>query len=311
MAWSPPTDDDIKPGDVVKASFHRRIRDLSEALANQDPGAPSITWSAMGVGGTQADGVLNDATTFSTSGWYEGSSLTLTGAKTIGTSTVIQVRGAADCSGQTLTVNNRSASAGDNYLYKYMNFEAAQDGTEDTGSPGDYGGAAGAWGSGDSQGSGSVRGIGRGSDNYINLLQNGNLAPGVPQVGGNSDGSGPSFGGGALLIAVDGNLDLSGCTITANATGGGSTGGGGGGSIYVLCRGACDVTGASFSANGGAGGGSSGGGGGLVYIVAETLTGTATISVTGSGNADDGLGLQTALTGARITMAMRLLNIGL
>ena len=305
MTWNPPSDAVLAEGKVIKASTHRQIRDLTEALANQDDGAPSITWAAMGIGGTMADGVLNDATDFSTSGWYEGSSLTLTGPKTIGTTSVIQVRGAVDISGQTLTVNNRGATAGDNYLFQFMGFESAADGVND----GDDAGGAGAWGSGSGPGD---QGIGRGNDNYIGLLNNGSLNPGKPQVGGN--GSNPSGtngrGGGALVIAVDGDADLSSATINANGSGSGRAGGGGG-SVYILVRGNADITGLTVNAQGADGTGNENGGGGLVYIIAETLTGTATINVAAVGGAQAGLGIQQEKTGAQITMAMRLLNIGL
>lgn len=47
MAWNPPTDLELAVTKPVKASNHRRIRDLVTALANADSGAPQIVPEAL------------------------------------------------------------------------------------------------------------------------------------------------------------------------------------------------------------------------------------------------------------------------
>lgn len=287
-AYTVITDADINPDKPIKSATGYALRDNPLAIAEGDASAPSINPAALLIGGKGGDGVLNNAAAFSAIGYYEFSSMAQTAARSLPLCSIIRIAGNASLSA-VMTVANRTNTPAATDLSEQDQCEAlgAVLGVSGTGS-GDGGGSIGASGFGTSRGKpwGSV------------------FRPWVsrrPFIGGSGKYvSGGGGGGGSVIIVVEGNLDMTGGTITADGQAGtfGNSPGGGGGSIIIICTGS--ITNGTFNARGAICNNNTvwGGGGGYVALVAASFIGTQTINVNGvtSGGATSGNGYSESVT---------------
>lgn len=288
---------DIDPTDYVTGTSigfetFRALITNPIAMGQGADDAPRISRRAIAPGGAEIDGAFIDGTSAPTGpGFYEYESLVLTAAKTFPFISMLRVAGDSSLA-NTLTIsavtaaNRRTAAA-----FSAINGE---DGITYGNSPG--GGAhAGAGGSGTTASGGSAIGLSGTKRSWLNLV------PSLGGTGGVSAANSPTagLGGGCLILIVQGDLDLTGGTITADGTnasedGVAGAGGGAGGCIIVICTGT--LTGGTFNARGGAGDGDSGyrgggGGGGRVHLIASAFAGTQTINIgggSGPGSATNG-----------------------
>jgi hypothetical protein len=273
------------------------MRALAEnpiAIAEGASGAPRLQTGIIAVGGSIADGVFDNTFAPSKPGYYDVSGGTRSSSLSLPRYSFVRVRGDLVLS-STLTVDQVSPSES-TILERIFNCWRGIPG-EDGDSEGAGGG--GGWGNGGNGDAGGSPAIGGGGFNPGNLS---NAWPAyirrafIGGIGGRPS-SPPANGGGALILMIDGDLDMSGGgIIEADGAAGSDSnantgGGGGGGSIIVVCSGT--VTDGNFRARGGPGGvaahgSSGGGGGGHVVVVADTFAGVQTYTVTGGGHTNSG-----------------------
>ena len=271
-------DADINPDMPLKSSTAYALRNNPLAIAEGDASAPSINPAALFIGGKGGDGIWNDAASFTTSGFYEFSSMARTTAMNLPSCTMIRIAGNATLSA-ALTVlpvwsDNR------------RRFEASMRAT----SAGDGGtsGGGGTHGDGNGGSSGLKVGLTYRWWNCLPLLLGG---------GSFSGGGSAAPGGGATIILVEGNFNRTGGTITADG-GTGTAAEGGGGMVLVICTGT--ITGGTFRARGSGGAG----GGGIAATIAAGYAGTQAYNVSGW---EAGYSEKTTLTRDQIrTMLQRL-----
>lgn len=253
------------------------------AIAEGATGAPRINRRAITPGGSEIDGVIDNASVMPTlPGFYEWDSLTLTTPKTLPCATIIRIDSNVVLS-TTLTVSAVDAAnrAALETYFRAVSGTAGVAGGNNTGTGG--GGSVGAGGAGTHTAGGAGKAIAGLRRTWLNFL---------PILGGNGGtANGVTVnGGGSIILMINGNLDMSGGGVI-NAKGadgfdGGTVGpgGGGGGSIIVVCNGT--ITGGTFNADGGGGGDSNterggGGGGGYVALIAAAFAGVQTKTAAG------------------------------
>lgn len=295
----------IDPESPITESLMKALRDNMLSIIQGGAGAPRMGPGLLSLGGTGVDGALNNATSFSGPGYYDFSSITRSNPLALPYFSFIRVNGDCTISG-TLTVDGVdsalqyiAANAYDGYVGPNGGdggsiFNRGQGG----------GGSIGAGGNGWSQsgtGDGGIGGVGldlsTASRPWINAIRK-------PIFGGHTirnTGAGTQYkGGGAVILMVDGNLNMTGGTIQANGVNGENLGAGagnssnvagsGGGTVIVVCS--KTLTGGTFKANGGNGGtanpsGSSndyaggGGGGGMVVVLANAFSGSQVVQASG------------------------------
>ncbi len=296
-------DSEIDPESPITTSLMFRLRDNLLAVIQADPSAPTISPSAFDPGGSAIDGALTDASTLTKPGFYDALSLVITNPVTWPWATIMRVNGNATIDDVLTMDYYDSAPVSRKLLEALLGCEAAQGaGNGGGGTHGDGGGASGA------------NGIGLGLGNLSRPWALRRPAVGAPATGGTA------YGGGCLIILVDGNLLMTSGTIKAN--GGHNSGafvnhdGGGGGCIIVVCTGT--ITNGTYEAKGGDGGGgfaNQGGGGGTVILVATAFAGSRTLTVDGGsgvggfGGVDGAVGYaeEVTLTKAQILALCNLL----
>lgn len=285
-------DADINPDKPIKSATAYALRDNLIAISEGDSTAPSINPAALLIGGKGIDGVLNNAAAFSAIGYYEFSSMAQTAARALPICSIIRIAGNASLSA-VMTVTNRTNSPASTNLSEQDQAEAlsaifgvtaASDGGGSVGAGGVsvlVGGASGARG----------KPLGSVSRPWVSRR---------PFLGGCGEYvSGGGGGGGSVIIIVEGNLDMTGGTITADGQVGavGNSNGGGGGSVIVICTGT--LTNGTFNARGAAGSGAGApGGGGYVSLIASVFSGTQTKNIggTSSGGYTSGNGYSQSVT---------------
>lgn len=289
--YIPILNSEIDPESPVTESLTQRFRDNPIAIAEGDSAAPRINPAAISIGGKGADGVLNNSTTISLSGFldFAGGAVRST-ALTLPLCTIIRINGNFTLSG-VISVAKRSLTDATNIadaqrLVDLLDVKVAPD-AENNGANTGFGG--GCFGAGNPYANGAFGNPALVAKWWIQrrlfLGGNGGLRSGG--AGGREWGP----GGGAVMLIVEGDLDATGGEINANGLdtdnlgpGGNNPGGGGGGSVIVICTGT--ITNGTFKAKGGisnVGGNGLGGagGGGLVQLIASAFLGTQTIDVSG------------------------------
>lgn len=310
--YIPILNSEIDPESPVTESLAQRWRDNPIAIAEGDSAAPRINPGAISVGGKGADGVFDNSTTITGGpGFYEFTTIARSANIVLPVCTIMRIAGNSVWSG-VVTVPHLSdglptASGSQGINEEKDKCEAlgaifGVDATANSVGGGSYG-ADGTW-AGDA-GFGS-----RGRKIDVNRYWS-TRKPLIGGRGGSYSGAAFKGGGGALVLLVEGDLDLSSCTISADGqTGDASNGGGsGGGSIIVIATGT--IKNGTFSARGGAGGGSgNGGGGGVIQLICSGFLGSQTISVAGGagGSAgESGFALSSTVTADQIrTILQRL-----
>lgn len=289
--YIPILNSEIDPESPVTESLAQRFRDNPIAIAEGDSAAPRINPAAISIGGKGSDGVLNNSTTISLSGFldFEGGAVRST-ALTLPLCTIIRINGNFTLSGG-VSVAKRSLTDATNIadalrLSDLLDVKIGAEGGDDGGTTG-FGGNSFGLG-GDSFGSAfsSPASIAKWwIQRRLFIGGNGGLRSGG--AGGREWGP----GGGAVMLIVEGDLDATGGEINANGLdtdnlgpGGNDPGGGAGGSVIVICTGT--IKNGTFKAKGGisnVGGNGLGGagGGGLVQLIASAFLGTQTIDVAG------------------------------
>ena len=288
--YIPILNSEIDPESPVTESLAQRFRDNPIAIAEGDSAAPRINPAAISIGGKGADGVLNNSTTISLSGFldFEGGAVRST-ALTLPLCTIIRINGKFTLSG-VISVAKRSLTYETNIsdlasLKQFMDVQSGIDGGNDGAYTG-FGGSCFGSGGNSATDLASPSGIAKWwIQRRLWLGGNGGLASGG--AGGREWG----VGGGATMIIVEGDMDATGGEINANGldtddlgAGPNNPGGGAGGSVIVICTGT--IKNGTFKAKGGisnVGGNGLGGagGGGLVQLIASAFLGTQTIDVAG------------------------------
>lgn len=289
-------DSDIDPESPINYSLLARLRDNILSVIGGGSGAPAMRPSLLGLYGSSADGVLLNSWAPTNPGFYDFESdepSILSSGRTLPWFTFLRVSGDLNISAaQTADATPTSPE-----MLALLGVMAGEDGVSGTGVGNGGGGANhGAGGDGSNAGAGTDGAGGSGRD-YSTLYRwwlSKNLGSGG--AGGDSGvpGTGLSAGGGVIVLMVEGDLDLTGGTLSVPGTAGqlvtsggdvGASGGGAAGTIIVICTGT--LTGGTFLAVGGAGGndsaggGGGGGGGGAVALIASAFAGSQTITVTG------------------------------
>jgi hypothetical protein len=290
-AWTTLTDASLSIGKPLTYLIARAFRDNVLALAEGAAGAPAIAPGAIGIGGSGVDGSMGNGFSFSGPGFYDFTDITLSTSKTFPYYSVIRSQGNVTIS-STITIDNPVAAE---FLANTSTFPtdlfALSRGP--SGSTAGYG-SAGAGGNGTGGHTGGV------ANPLVTCryFQRQSLKA----IFGGATSFGSYFGGGALILIADGNVTLTGATISANGQNGSvNAGGAGGGSIIIISSGT--ITGGTLNCvggNGNTGGGTGGGGGGLVGRYAPTVTG-GTVSVAGGAGNGAGnpgsAGINSTLTG--------------
>lgn len=307
--YSTISDTEIDVNSPITTSLTTKYRNNLTAVLEGDSTSPGLQLNGLQIGGSGRD--ADPAAIPTNGGIHTLAGLTDNTGGSIASVTIIMVKGDVDLSGATITVPTADVanSETDRLLLDLCRGVRAENGELGQSSAGTGG-----------TGLDSVPYIiryprptigGEGGGTVISGSGGGGAGYGDGGNGsGTSSGSAAGgSGGGSLVLLVEGDCDLSSCTITANGATGGTNssaagGGGGGGTIKVFCTGTLTLTSAVITANGGAGGNNTsdggGGGGGIVYLAGVTVTGSGTLTANGGsgpGSATDGsAGLATSAT---------------
>lgn len=259
---------DFKIGKAISFELMRALYENPIAIAEGAVGAPRMEPRAIAPGGSRVDGACGNATTIGL-GLYDFEGMNLSAAKVAGYASIIRVKGDTTIS---------AALSAAMYVGDGRTDAAALLGGVLAPSQSSSFAGAGGWGAGGSSG-GNPGSAGVGT--RFSLINRRWLSRAFILGGSVFDGSTlRTAGAGAIILIVDGDLDMTGGTISANGNGGGSTyGGAGGGTVIVICTGT--ITNGTFSARGGDAGSASGrgaGGGGYVCVVASGYAGVQTIT---------------------------------
>lgn len=285
IIWTDVPDVRLASGKPVRASDVRFIRDDITALAQGLAGAPAILRTAIAASGSGLDDAWDDGTSLTGDGFYEPETIEWTAPRTLPSILVARVNGDVTVSA-ALTVPPPSVAERVTGVAR-MRATLCANGEDATGTSGGGAGAgAGAGGHGGGTGHGAG-GTGDGTSYHTFLAMN-------PQLGGNSGNSTvsgspiatPRLGGGALILIIDGDLDMTGGTINVNGAAGdvaGEISGAGGGTLIIICTG--DIKAGAYNAKGGDGDTATGagGGGGKITLVASSFSGSRSHSVAGGG----------------------------
>lgn len=310
------TDTEILPGKPTKTSLFSRLRDNVLSIIGGGSGAPLIERLAIAASGADIDGGWVNGTSIAGLGFFEPSSIVFSGARSLPGITIARVSGDVTISAAVTLDTLTAAEAAGAALH--LRAVRGSDGGAATINDGGGGGGAnvGDGAIGGTTGGGGVAGPG-GTGYSVAGLERDYLAL-FPRLGGiGGDGLGTGVGGsgaggnagGCLILLVEGDVDLSGGTLSVDGGAGaagagglpGGGGGGAGGTIIIIATGT--ITGGTYNANGGAGGGSAGGrkggggGGGRIALVASAFAGSRTKNVAGgAGNATGSSGTATEYT---------------
>lgn len=283
---------EIDPESPVTESLMQRLRDNPIAMAEGDPVAPRINPAAISVGGKGSDGILNNATTFAGGpGFYDFTSISRSTDITLPVYTVMRVMGNSTWSG-VVTLPTLSDTLETRLQEKDKCEMLGATLGVDSDTSGEGGGSYGGDGYFAFNAGLGARGRKIGGYNYWSSRR--------AVVGGAGDiGSSARGGAGALVLVVEGNLNLTGCAVNANGqvSAPGNKGGSGAGSIIIIATGT--ITGGTFTAKGGASqGAAAAGGSGVVQLVCSGFLGSQTIDVAGvsSGGTTSEAGLSSAIT---------------
>ena len=286
------TNAEIDPESPVTESLMQRLRDNPIAMAEGDPVAPRINPAAISIGGKGSDGVFNNATTITGGpGFYDFASVSRSTNITLPVYTVMRVAGNSTWSGVvTLPTLSDTLETRLQEKDKCEMLGAILGADADT--TGDGGGSYGGDGLFAFNVGLGTRGRKIGAYNYWSSRRA--VVGGVGDIGSSARG-----GGGALVLVVEGNLDLTGCSVIANGqvSAPGNKGGSGAGSIIIVATGT--ITGGTFTAKGGASqGAGAAGGSGVVQLVCSGFLGSQTIDVAGvsSGGTTSEAGLSSSIT---------------
>lgn len=297
-------DSDIDPESPINYSLLARLRDNILAVIGGGLNAPTMGPGLLGIGGGAADLPLEDSWAPTAPGYYDfdtnGPSV-LSSPRTLPWFTFLRHRGDLTISAtQTVAAMTNFEQAA---LFGLVPGPAGADATASPNGAGG-GGNHGAGGGG-SGGGGSGAGATARPLNTLNRWWLSKMLPlgGVGGIGQDSGFLGYSSPGGVLVLLVDGNLLMTGGTLTAPAPTNGTGGAGSAAStLIVVCTGT--LTNGTFLAHGGnagaaTGSGVSGGGGagGAIQLVANAYAGTQTLTATGgTGNVAGATGYTSAIT---------------
>ncbi len=279
-------DSEIDPGSPGTSSLFTRLRDNVLAIIGGATAAPLVDRKAIAAGSTGTDGHWVNATVVTGMGFFEPEDIVISTTLALPGVVIARVNGDVTISG-IVTV----AAVNDTQIAQaaaHLRATSGNRGGEGTGGGlGGPGGGGGGWiGAGGLGGAGG----GTGGDGGAAIVASVCRWPWLalnPKLGGNGGngnaGAGGGAGGGCLVLLVEGDVDMTGGAITADATAGtnggtqGGGGGGAGGTIIIMATGT--ITGGTYTARGGSGGTSSSGvggkgGGGLVTLIASAFAGS-------------------------------------
>lgn len=286
-------DAQIDPESPITQDLMTALRDNLLSVLGGGVGAPRLQTGILAIGGSIADGLFDNTFASTARGYYDLSGSSRTTNFTLPGVSVVRVRGNQVIS-STLTVPTLSdaqaiqAQTYHNAVRGNQGSDGSGTGASGGGSVGDGGNAVAPTPAAGGVGFGNFSGFAR---PFVGMAQR----PIIGGRGGRNAGA-RAEGGGALILFVEGNLDMTGGVINADGAAGADAAtsagaGGGGGSILVICTGT--ITNGTFRARGGAGGtgastSSGGGGGGAVLLVAAAYSGVQTLTVTGGAHTDSG-----------------------
>ena len=320
-------DSEIDPESPVTESLMHRLRDNPIAMIQGASGAPRATSKIITPGGSDKDGILNDAVgALTLPGFFDWTNIELAADRAIPWISKFRVNGNVEiATGKTLRCVRPNAISADEAeiiaLYNAIAGANSAAGASDTGGAGGCVAAGGRSRTtlGSSGSAGGARGVSPNafSNSYSSFILRRVLLGGS---GGLVAGSVPGGGGGGhLCMLVNGDMELTGATIDcsgANGTGGASEagGGGGGGCLIIICNG--NIHDGTFLAMGGNGANSGsqcggGGGGGLIILVAASFTGFQAKTVTGgtiSGGSGPAAAGTNGLAMANLTLTEEIIN---
>ncbi len=322
-------DSEIDPNSPITTTLMTKLRDNMLAIIGGGVDAPNMEPGLLNIGGSRADGTLTNAWAPTEAGYFDFESdepSTLSSGRTLPFFTYVRHQGDLEISAaQTLdTMTRAEVLAAEAFGASPAGRGGDDDGTgvayASGGGGGHHanGGSAGVrdggfgGGGGDTTEVGGYRGFGRPLTSLLRWW----ISKRIPM--GNTGGdktSGGDYGkaGGVFVLVVEGDLDMTGGTISANGgNGSGAGGGGAGGTIIILCTGT--ITGGTFNANGGDAGGLQGGGGsgGAIALVASAFSGSQVFAHAG-GDGGHGGGHPSGNTGGAgydvsVTLAPELLR---